>query len=96
MAKKEEILYQDDHMKNITDEYQECIDLIQEIRKYNKIAKTEFSSNYEGQAKDMTESVFDEIKLHLDFLESCCTGMKEYVQFSWDTLKTANETIIQR
>lgn len=93
MGKKAEILYNDDNMQNIIDDYHECITIIQEVRTYNTYAKVAFNNNYEGEAKDMTEAIFDEIKLHLDYLETCCRSMEDYVSNAWDAMKVANEAL---
>lgn len=93
MGKKEQIQFNDEAMKEIVADYQSCINLLSDMIKYNKSAKSNFDHNYDGVGKEITDSAFDKFEQHLNLLSSCNQSMHDFVTDAWDTMKKADDTL---
>lgn len=82
-----EIIYNEEHMNSIANKYAECVTAIQQIMQNHDLAKTISLDNYEGQAVDVLEDIFDKVKEHLELLKLCYETMQTYVLDSLEQMK---------
>lgn len=89
MANKS-IIYDYEYLKEISDNYQICMDSLQIAISNCLKAKNCAKDEYVGMADEILENVFAKIEEHLYLLYVCCETSKIYVMNSADEIKATD------
>ncbi len=86
----ESIIYDYEYLKKITDNYQTCMDSLQDAISNCVNAKNSAENEYAGLADEILEATFDKITEHLKLLHICCETTNLYVMESSDEIQKAD------
>ncbi len=80
------LIYDPEHMDEISSKYKQCAEYADQAINNLERLKANFLGNYQGQASEMAEDLYNKIKEHTELLRDCFVQMESYVTYTKETM----------
>lgn len=94
MSEEKIIKLEDKQMEEIKNQYQICIEHLEDMIELYADISSRLQQNYEGQCSmEIIPTIDDKLKKHLELLQLCYTNTKEYVDNVMKTITEADQEL---
>jgi len=80
------LIYDPEHMDEICSKYKQCAEYADQAINNLERLKANFLGNYQGQASEMAEDLYNKIKEHTELLRDCFIQMDSFVTYTKETM----------